>query len=379
MKLTTLCYIEKDGCYLMLYRNKKENDLNEGKWVGVGGKFLPGETPDECLLREVYEETGFTLLEYRFRGFIRFSSDIWGEEFMCLYSGYKYSGDLTDCDEGEFSWIKKEEAYNLPIWEGDKAIFRALETCREFFTMEVIYKGDELVNNPVPVVSPLGEMFKLQDKGYRDFQGKLVPGISPDTMIGIRVPALRKFAKDYKKSEGAEAFMEKLPHYFYDENLLHGILISEEKDYKRAEESLDKFLPFVDNWAVCDIIAPKSFKKNKEKLIGKISEWVDSKEPYTVRFGLEMLMTHFLDSDFKEEYLKIPARVDIDHYYVKMMVAWFFATALAKQWDATFPYIKSRRLEPWTHNKTIQKAKESFRITPEQKEMLAQLYIFTSK
>lgn len=370
MKLTTLCYIEKDGCYLMLYRNKKENDLNEGKWVGIGGKFLPGETPDECLLREVYEETGFTLLEYKFRGFIRFSSDIWGEEFMCLYSGDKYSGNLTNCDEGELSWIKKEEAYNLPIWEGDKAIFRALETCEEFFTMEVIYKGDELVNNPVPVVSPLGEMFKLQDKGYRDFQGKLIPGISPDTMIGIRVPVLRKFAKEFIKTGKADIFMEKLPHYFYDENLLHAILISENKDYKRTLKLLDEFLPYVDNWAVCDIISPKSFKKNRDKLIEKIKEWTESKEPYTVRFGLEMLMTHFLDSDFKKEYLEIPVRANMDHYYVKMMVAWFFATALSKQWDSTLPYIKDKRLPTWTHKKTVQKARESFRITPEQKDAL---------
>lgn len=357
----------------MLYRNKKENDLNEGKWVGVGGKFEENETPKECLLREVYEETGLTLTKYRFRGVIRFSSDIWGEELMFLYSASEFSGTLRDCDEGEFSWISKKDVYDLPIWEGDKAIFSALENEKEFFTMEVIYRGDDLINTPVCMPSPLGRLFEMQDKEYLDFQAKLVPTISKDSMIGVRVPALRKFAREYIKSESAFKFLEGMPYFFYDEYLFCGILISEIKDYEKCIYYLEKLLPYVDNWAVCDIISPKAFKKNKDRLIVKIKEWSDSSHDYTCRFGLEMLMTHFLDEDFEPEYLKIVSSVTLENYYVKMMVAWFFATALAKQWDEAVKYIEKNELEEWTHNKAIQKARESLRISPEKKEILKKL------
>ena len=164
-----------------------------------------------------------------------------------------------------------------------------------------------------------------------------------------------------------------LPHRCYDENMLHGILISEIKNFDRCVEELEKFLPFVDNWAVCDTTAPKVFRRNREKLMKYIEKWSSSKETYTCRFAIEMLMTHFLDDDFRDAYLEIPAEIISEEYYVNMMVAWFFATALAKQWDKTISYIEENRLGQWVHNKTIQKARESYRITEEQKEYLKSL------
>lgn len=216
-------------------------------------------------------------------------------------------------------------------------------------------------------------LFQLQDKDYALFQVKLTPGITIDQVIGVRVPEARKLAKAIIKEPEHEAFLQDLPHQYYDENILHSLLVSEIKDYDECIREVEHFLPYVDNWAVCDIMAPKVFKKHKEELLGKIREWVVSPEPYTCRFGMEMLMTHFLDEDFQAEYLEMPAGVVSEEYYVNMMIAWFFATALAKQWDATIPYIESGCLGKWVHNKTIQKARESYRITAEQKEYLKTL------
>ncbi len=215
------------------------------------------------------------------------------------------------------------------------------------------------------------ELFNLADKEYAEFQAKLTPSVLPDKFIGVRVPIVRKLAKDIVKQNNYSSFLDDLPHKYYDENMLHAVLISEIKDYEKAIDYVDKFLPFVDNWAVCDIMSPKCFKKNKDRLILKINEWAKSNKTYTCRFGIEMLMSHFLDGDFSPEYLKIPASVKSEEYYVNMMIAWFFATALTKQWDSTIPYIENGKLSKWVNNKTIQKAKESYRITTEQKEYLS--------
>ena len=219
----------------------------------------------------------------------------------------------------------------------------------------------------------LNELFKLQDKKYADFQYKLTPTASREKIIGVRVPEIRKLAKKCIKNGKAEDFLNHLPHRYYDENMLHSVLISEIKDYDSCIKKVDDFLPYVDNWAVCDIMSPKVFKKHKDKLIEKIKEWSSSSKTYTCRFGLEMLMSHYLDDAFKKEYLETPAAINSDAYYVQMMLAWFFATALAKQWDDTVIYLNSNRLNKWLHNKTIQKAKESRRITIQQKEYLEKL------
>ena len=217
------------------------------------------------------------------------------------------------------------------------------------------------------------ELLALQDISYADFQAKLTPNIPRDLFIGVRVPEARKLAKRIIGDPETSKFLRDLPHRYYDENMVHGLLISEMKDYDACIEAVDEFLPYVDNWAVCDIMSPKIFKKNKIVLLEKIKEWSKSEEEYTCRFGLEMLMSHFLDDDFKPEYLEIPLSVNNDEYYVKMMIAWFFATALAKQWDATIKYLEDHRLDAWTHNKAIQKARESKRITPQQKDYVKSL------
>lgn len=225
-------------------------------------------------------------------------------------------------------------------------------------------------------MTPLQErMFAIRDKEYAEFQSKLTPGLPTESFIGVRVPVLRKFAKEFTKEGECEDFLHQLPHEYYDENMLHALLISEVKDYEECIHLTDTFLPFVDNWAVCDIMSPKVFAKHKKELLSKIKIWSKSSHVYTCRFGIETLMSHYLDKDFKSEYLQIPASAISGEYYVKMMVAWFFATALAKQWDATIPYIENKKLAPWTHNKTIQKAIESYRITPEQKAYLRSLKI----
>lgn len=214
------------------------------------------------------------------------------------------------------------------------------------------------------------KLFELQDIGYAEFQSKLTPTVPRETFIGVRVPEVRKLAKSYSKDPECQEFLKELPHLYYDENMLHGLLLSEMKDYDACISAVDIFLPYVDNWAVCDIMSPNVFKKHKEELLEKIKIWAASDQVYTCRFGLEMLMTHFLDEDYKPEYLEIAAGVHSEEYYVNMMIAWFFATALAKQWDTTIPYITENRLSKWVHNKTIQKSRESYRITDEQKKYL---------
>ena len=218
------------------------------------------------------------------------------------------------------------------------------------------------------------KLFGLSDTEYADFQARLTPSVEREKIIGVRVPKVRALAKELLKLSPQTEFLKALPHQYYDENMLHGLLISEIKDYDNCIAEVEKFLPFVDNWAVCDIMSPKIFKKNKEKLLEKIKIWSKSKHAYTIRFAIEMLMSHYLDGDFKPEYLKIPAAVKSDEYYVKMMIAWFFATALSKQWDKAVSVIENDEIKDnWTHNKTIQKACESYRITEEQKDYLRSL------
>lgn len=217
------------------------------------------------------------------------------------------------------------------------------------------------------------ELLKLQDKWYRDFQCKLMPTVDKSCVIGIRTPALRNFARQIKDSARAKDFLKNLPHTYYEENNLHGFLIEFIRDYDECINELDRFLPFVDNWATCDSINPKVFKKHPQKLIKDIKKWLKAKDLYTVRFGLKTLMNHFLDENFRPEYLTLAAKTSTDEYYLSMMVAWFFATALAKQYDAALPFLTERKLDRATHNRAIQKAIESYRITDSRKIFLKTL------
>lgn len=219
------------------------------------------------------------------------------------------------------------------------------------------------------------ELFALQDTEYQVFQSKLMPTIPPETVIGVRTPLLRKRAKELAGTPQAESFLHDLPHRYYEENNLHAFLIEQIRDYDTALAETERFLPYINNWATCDCFCPKVFAKHKEELLISIRRWLGSDQTYTVRYAMGMLMRYYLDEDFQPEYLAWVAGVHSEEYYLNMMRAWYFATALAKQPDAALPWLTDRRLDVWTHNKTIQKAAESYRIPPEMKQQLRELRI----
>lgn len=228
------------------------------------------------------------------------------------------------------------------------------------------------------------ELFKLQDKKYGDFQAGLIPTISRETVIGVRIPLIRKLAKEIIKenrhylekgqfSDELAKFLHKLPHKYYEENVLHMLILVELNDYELCLGEIENFLPYIDNWAVCDVPAPKAFKSHKADLLTHIKSWLKSDEPYTVRYAIGMLMRLYLDEDFKVEYLDWVAAVNSEKYYVNMMIAWYFTTALTKQWESSISILTENKLSDWTHNKTIQKARESLCFSKEQKEYLKSL------
>lgn len=217
------------------------------------------------------------------------------------------------------------------------------------------------------------KLLELQDLKYKQFHGKLIPTITPEVIIGVRTPELRKLTRQLAGTPEAEAFLKELPHHYYEENNLHGFLIETMKEFDVCIAALNDFLPYVDNWATCDMMAPKVLKKDLPKLYEWVKVWIASGDTYTIRFGVNMLMKYYLEEAFSLEYPELVASITSKEYYVKMVMAWYFATALAKQYDAILPYIEEMRLDVWTHNKTIQKAVESYRITPEQKAYLKTL------
>ena len=218
-------------------------------------------------------------------------------------------------------------------------------------------------------------LFQMKDEKYKAFQSKLIPAVDPEFFIGVRTPELRKYAKILGKYEDIGIFLKTLPHLYFDENQLHAFIISNIKDFDECLESVQSFLPFVDNWATCDQMTPQVFKKNRRKLLDPVPVWLASGQTYTVRFGIKMLMDHFLDEEFDLVYPEMVAEIRSDEYYIQMMAAWYFATALAKQYDSIVPYLEDKKLDLTVHGKTIQKAVESYRITPEQKEYLKSLKI----
>lgn len=217
------------------------------------------------------------------------------------------------------------------------------------------------------------KMYELQDLKYRDMQIRIIPTVEPESVIGVRTPELRAMAKELLKAGEYKDFLEDLPHKYFEENQLHAFIISGIKDLRECMEELEKFLPYVDNWATCDQMSPKIFKKYREVLFAHIKEWIRSDKTYTVRFGVGMLMEHFLDDDYDPKYPEMIAGLRSEEYYVNMMIAWYFATALAKQYESILPYIEQKRLDDWTHNKAIQKSLESRRIGDEQKLYLKSL------
>lgn len=218
-------------------------------------------------------------------------------------------------------------------------------------------------------------LFALQDLSYRDFSAKLIPNIYEDRIIGIRTPDIRKLAKELSETEQGMEFIHILPHKYHEENCLHAFIIELIKDYDLCLSEIQRFLPYIDNWATCDSLSPKVFAKNKDKLINEIKSWISDDKTYTIRFGIGMLMRHYLDDNFDPVYPEMLSEIRSEEYYVNMMLAWYYATALAKQYEAVIPYIEEKKLSVWVHNKTIRKAIESYRITDEQKKYLRTLRI----
>lgn len=218
-------------------------------------------------------------------------------------------------------------------------------------------------------------LFENRDEKYAKFQLKLMPGVEEESIVGVRTPILRKLAKQFKKDERIDEFLADLPHKYFDENQLHSFIISLEKDVDKAIGEVEKFLPYVNNWATCDQLYPKVFEKNKEKILDYAYKWMDSDETYTIRFGIGLMMSMFLDDDFKMKYANKIAKIRSEEYYVNMMIAWYFATALAKQYEKVLPIITNHKLDKWTNNKAIQKAVESYRITDDQKAFLKEYKI----
>ena len=225
----------------------------------------------------------------------------------------------------------------------------------------------------------VAELFRLRDEDYALMQAKIIPTVSQDRIIGVRTPALRIFAKSLSQDQDIEAFLAYLPHPYFDEDQLHAFVISLEKDFDKCIAKVDTFLPFIDNWATCDQLSPKVFKKEPEKLLPYIQTWIRSDKTYTVRFAIGMLMQHFLDERFETKYADEVASIRSEEYYVNMMIAWYFATALAKQYERVLPYLEEKRLSDWIHNKTIQKSIESYRITDKQKAYLRTLKVRKTK
>lgn len=221
--------------------------------------------------------------------------------------------------------------------------------------------------------SIIKRLFELQDVKYRDFNASLTPTLDRNTVIGVRTPLLRALAKELSGSKEAAVFLKELPHQYFDENQLHAFLLEKVKDFDACIDMVNAFLPYVDNWATCDQLNPKVFAKHKDELLEYIDEWLNSGETYKIRYGIRMYMCHFLDADFDVKYARRVAGILSDEYYINMMIAWYFATALAKQYDAIIPFIENRVLPEWVHKKTIQKAVESYRITDEQKVYLKSL------
>ena len=223
------------------------------------------------------------------------------------------------------------------------------------------------------------ELFRLQDKDYAQKQSKIIPTVTAERIIGVRTPELRSFAKSLYKDRDIDAFLSCVPHQYFDEDQLHAFIISLEKNFDKCIAEVEAFLPFIDNWATCDQLSPKIFKKESKKLLPNIYSWIKSDKTYTVRFAIGMLMQHFLDERFDTRYADMVAEVRSEEYYINMMIAWYFATALAKQYELVLPYLEEKRLDAWVHNKTIQKSVESYRITDEQKAYLKTLKLRQNK
>ncbi|MCH5184132.1 MAG: NUDIX domain-containing protein [Oscillospiraceae bacterium] len=318
-------------------------------WEFVGGKVEPGETKVQALVRECREELGVTVA----------AEDVYFEVehvypdltvHLTLFNARIAEGVPQLFEHNDLRWITPEEIPSFSFCPADVTILERMQTDRV-----------------------REKLLALRDEPYRAFNSALLPTVEKETVIGVRIPALRGLAKELSGTPMGEAFLRSLPHAYYEENALHGFLLERIREPESLYAELERFLPYVDNWAVCDLVNPKELAKDPERLYERILAWIASDRPYTVRYGIGMLMRYFLDDRFSPAHLDLVAGVRWEEYYVNMMVAWYFATALAKQQEATLPYFTERRLPPWTHRKAIQKALESRRIPEDLKRCLKPL------
>ena len=312
-------------------------------WEFVGGKTEPGETHQEALIRECREELGITVAPADvFMEVIHEYPDITVR--LILFNAVIAEGVPQKLEHNDIRWITPAQIDDYQFCPADKDILKVLKTM-DNATQAALYAN--------------------ADQGYQRFQSKLLPGIDPSKILGVRFPTLRRMAKTLQIED-----LGALPHKYQEENIIHALLINKIKHSTEAIAAIDAFLPYVDNWSVCDTIIPEAFANHPKELPDSIERWLNSDHPYAVRFGIEMLMKFYLDSQFRDEHLYKVAAIRSEHYYVNMMIAWYFATALAKQYTAAITILENNLLDTWTHNKTIQKACESFRISPEQKVYL---------
>lgn len=317
-------------------------------WEFVGGKVETGETMEEALVRECREELAVTVRPGTiFMQVIHEYPDLTVR--LTLFNTRIIEGTLQALEHNDIRWITTHEIGQYDFCPADVDILHKLEQ----------------VDNELQA-----ELLSSSDAAYRNFQCSLLPTVSRERVLGVRMPQLRKIAARMRREGECSAFLCALPHRFYEEDCIHGILLC---SLDEPMEELNRFLPYVDNWSVCDTLTPKAFRKYPDQLMSHVHQWLKSDHPYTVRFGIGVLMKFFLDARFCPELNKLVATIDSDDYYVKMMAAWYFATALAKQYTHTIVLLEQHVLSPWVHNKTIQKAVESLRITDVQKQYLRTL------
>lgn len=353
----------RDGERFMVCQ-RPAGKAREFLWEFPGGKLEPGETAEEAIVRECEEELCITLEAKRRVARTEYEYPDVAVGLTLVECAIK-RGTPKLLEHMDVRWITEAETKLLQFCPADRLLIEQLSK------NGIIKEARMIVSNE----TILQRLFELRDEEYRAFHCRLMPTIAPENVIGVRTPELRRYAKELFGTPEAEVFLNSLPHRYYDENNLHSFLLERIKDYDSLIVKLDEFLPHIDNWATCDVLRPKAFAKYPAGLERKLEEWVTSDYTYTIRFGVEMLMRFYLDERFAPEYPELISRVRSTEYYVNMMIAWYFATALAKQYDAIIPYIEERRLDAWTHNKAIQKSIESYRITDGQKAYLRGLRI----
>ena len=347
---------ERDGRCQFLIAQRPEHKKRGFLWEFVGGKVEAGESREVALQRECREELGVSISV----GALYWEGTHSYPDLtvrLSLFRAAVKTGTIQKLEHNDLRWITPDEIGQFEFCPADVEILKQIRKQGVEDSLTELQR----------------ELFAMQDLRYRDFTGALIPTVPRDSVIGVRTPELRAFAKKLQNRASTASFLEELPHRYYEENNLHAFLICAGRDYRQTIGELDRFLPFVDNWATCDSMSPKVFRKHHAELRKEVARWIRSDHPFAVRFGIKTLMCEFLDGDFRPADAETVAQIESEEYYVKMMQAWYFATALAKQYEKILPFLREGKLSPWVHRMTVRKACESYRITAAQKAELRAL------